>query len=188
MAATIQSLFPFTTNKYNDFAVYPCVTEFRAPIQAGQYVFNETTTPPKEFGKLLQSETGIIAGVMISANCAPDDFAQAVTSPLLLQIIHDGNKTPVNKSPFPFSAFAHGDNFQVQWEITAATIDQEDAFLLAVNGAVDQLPGMTQNELILRVAFNYIRANKDKLEGPGLSSFGANENDLMYKISTSGRH
>lgn len=165
MAATIQSLFPFTTNKSKDFTLEPIYTEFRAPLVAGKYVFSEATTPAKVFGKLLQSEVGIVAGVMISANCAPDDFAQAIDKPLELQIINGGNNSPVNYAPFPFTAFAHGDNFQAQWEITAATTDQEDSFKLSVTGEVDQLPGMSQNELVLRIAFNYIRANKKKLEG-----------------------
>ena len=86
MAATIQNLFPFTKNKYEDFTVYPCRLTFSAPIINGKYVFSESTTPAQEFGKLLQKQTGIIAGIMISANCNEQDFTTAVNDSLLLQI------------------------------------------------------------------------------------------------------
>lgn len=165
MAATIQSLFPFTTNRGKDFTIYPVVTEFRAPIIGGKYVFSEATTPAQVFGKLLQDQIGIIAGVMISANCTADNFTRGIDTPLELQILQRGNDTRVNMSPFPFTAFAHGDNFQAQWEITAATIEQEDDFKLAVAGSVNQLTGMTENELVLRIAFNFIRANAKKILG-----------------------
>lgn len=165
MAATIQSLFPFTTNRGEDFTIYPVVTEFRAPIVAGKYVFSEATTPAQVFGKLLQGQIGIIAGVMISANCTSENFTRGIDTPLELQILQGGNNTRVNMAPFPFSAFAHGDNFQAQWKITAATINQEDDFKLAVVGSVNQLTGMTENELILRIAFNFIRANEKKILG-----------------------
>lgn len=164
MAATLQSLFPFTTNKSGDFTVYPSCVEFHAPIIAGKYVFSEATTPAQVFGKLLQKERGIIAGVMLSANTRADNFAAGIDAPLKLQVLHGGNNTPINMAPFPFGSFAHGDNFQADWEITAASINQEDEFKLSVEGEVNQLSGMTNNELILRVAFNFIRVKADALK------------------------
>ena len=164
MAATIQSLFPFTKIRANDFTVYPVYCKFSAPIIGGKYIFSEKTTPPQEFGELLQPQTGIIAGVMISANCSSDEFTSALDEQLFLQILHGGNGTPVNMAPFPFSSFAHGDNFQLQWEPSGTTPTQEEKFYLQIQGEVNQLTGMTQNELVLKVAFNYYRVGTDQLK------------------------
>ena len=96
MANTLHSLFPYSRNRWSDFTVFPCYTEFSAPVVSGKYIFSEQTTPAVEFGKLLQGQTGIIAGVMISANCSGADFSAAVDKPLKLQILHGGNNTPIN--------------------------------------------------------------------------------------------
>lgn len=165
MANTLQNLFPFTENRAEDYVVDPVCVMFAAPVVGGKYVFNDVLTPPQVFGELLQKQKGIIAGVMISANCSPADFAAAVENPLKLQILHDGNMTPVNMSPFPFSTFSDGDNFQQQWKATGTNSQQSENFLLQVSGEVNQLQGMSQNELILKVSFNYIRVGIDKLKG-----------------------
>lgn len=165
MANTIQSLFPYTQNRSKHFNVYPCFATFAAPVIAGKYVFNETTTPPVVFGKLLQQQRGIIAGVMISANCQPADFAAAVDSPLLLQVIHGGNRTPVNMRPFPFCEFSQGDNYQEDFICSTTTMQKEENFLLGIKGEVNQLTGMNNNELILKVSFNFIRADKNEFHG-----------------------
>lgn len=165
MANTLQNLFPLTHNKAEDFNVYPVCVKFSAPVIAGKYVFSEATTPAQVFGTLLQRQKGVIAGVMLSANCTPAAFASGLDSPLKLQILHGGNRTPVNMAPFPFSTFADGDNFQEQWEVSGTDINQEEEFLLQVTGEVDQLQNMTNNELVLKVAFNYIRVGIDNLRG-----------------------
>lgn len=167
MANTLQNLFPFTHYRAEDFNVFPCVATFAASVSAGKYVFNKTSTPPVNFGKLLQKQTGVIAGVMVSANCTEAQFSAAVDAPLMLQILHGGNLTPVNMRPFPFSNFSMADNFQLQWECSGTTLKQEEDFLLQVEGAVNQVTGMTQNELILQVCFNFIRVGSDKIKiGP----------------------
>ena len=160
MANTKYSLFPFSTIAKKDFTIYPVSIEFRAPLIAGKYVFSPATTPAKVFGELMQNECGIVAGVMLSANTTAENFAAGVDKPLELQILHGGNQSAINMTPFPFSTFAHGDNFIADWEITAANVSRKDDFLLQVTGEVNQLTGMTQNELILKIAFNYIRAEK----------------------------
>lgn len=165
MAQTIQSLFPFTNNRAENFVVYPCSVKFSAPVRAGKYLFSRTTTPPAVFGKLLQGQVGIIAGITLSANTSEEAFSSAVNDCLFLQILHDGNKTPVNMSPFPFSNFSQTGIFQEQWTATGATIDQEENFSLEITGEVDQLPDMTLNELELKVVFNYIRVSADHLNG-----------------------
>lgn len=162
--ATIQNLFPLTKNRAEDFTVYPCYLKFSAPVVNGKYVFSETTTPAKKFGKLLQKQTGIIAGIMLSANCSEQDFTASLDNPLMLQILHDGNKTPVNLAPFPFANFSQTENFQLQWIASGASIKQEEFFRLAISGEVDQLPNMTSNELELKVIFNFIRVGSDKLQ------------------------
>lgn len=163
MAATLQSLFPQIRPAMEGFNVFPCYAEFSAPVIYGKYVFSEQTTPAVDFGKLLQGQTGIIAGVMISANCTPEQFTEGVDKPLKLQVLHGGNLTPINMSPFPFTEFSQGDNFQSQWEITASTLQQEENFKLAVTGEVNQLTGMTNSELILKVTFNFIRVVSQKV-------------------------
>lgn len=165
MAATLQSLFPLTSNRGNDFSVCPCYCEFSAPIVSGKYIFNKNTTPPVEFGKLLQGEKGIIAGVMITANCTDDQFTSALEpgKPLKLQLLHGSNNSPISMSPFPFTAFSHGDNFSAQWEIVGSTMLQEDPCLLSVVGEVNQITGMTSNELLLRISFIYYRVSSKKL-------------------------
>ncbi|MBO4708028.1 MAG: hypothetical protein J5594_05700 [Elusimicrobiaceae bacterium] len=165
MANTIQNLFPATQNKGVDFVVQPRFVEFSAPIIGGQYVFSESTTPAVVFGKLPQGQTGIIAGVMISANCENSQFTRALSEPLELQILHGGNNTPVNISPFSFTEFSQGDNFSLQWAITSASTLQEEDFKLSIRGKVDQLTGMTQNELILKITFNFIRVGSKNLRG-----------------------
>lgn len=165
MASTIQNLFPLTDNKAVDFMVYPCHVKFSAPVVAGKYVFSRSTTPPQVFGKLLQKQIGIIAGIMLAANTSEELFTRAVNDSLKLQILHQGNKTPVNLAPFPFSNFSQTENFELQWEPTGATTRQEEDFLLEITGEVDQLTGMTLNELELNVVFNFIRVGKDKLKG-----------------------
>lgn len=164
MAQTIQQLFPFTHIQAEAFNVRPVHARFAASVFGGKYVFNKISTPPFDFGKLLQKEKGIIAGIMISANCPEADFSAACESPLMLQIIHGGNKTPVNSAPFPFSNFSMGDNFQLQWKCSGTTRNQEEHFLLQVDGEVNQLSNMTQNELVLNVVFNFIRVGIDKLK------------------------
>lgn len=165
MANTIQSLFPYTNNTAEDFNVYPVFIKFSAPIVNGEYVFSEKLTPPQVFGKLLQPQKGIIAGVMISANCTESQFTSAIDDPLYLQILHGGNKTPVNMAPFPFCNFSQGDNFQLQWKCSGGTVNQEEKFLLQVTGKVNQLTGMTSNELELKIAFNFIRVGIGNLKG-----------------------
>lgn len=163
MAATIQSLFPVTEHDGKKFTVYPCIAEFSAPIENGKYRFNRNTTPFVKFGRLLQGQTGVIAGVLISANCSDVDFTKSLKRPLALQVLHGGNRTPVNMAPFYFTSFANGSNFQLQWEITAANTKQDDDFLLGVVGEVDQIDNMTDDNLILKIAFNFIR-----FDGQGL--------------------
>ena len=165
MAQTIQMLFPCTDNRAEDFTVKPCVATFRATVDDGKYIFSKTTTPPVNFGKLLQKQKGVIAGIMISANCPESQFSSAIDSPLMLQILHGGNKTPVNVAPFPFSNFSMGDNFQLQWKCSGTTTKQEEEFFLQVKGEVNQITGMSQNELILQVVFNFIRVGIDELKG-----------------------
>ena len=165
MSNTLQNLFPSTNNKAEDFKVVPCYVEFKAAVDNGKYIFSENTTPAKYFGKLLQGQKGIIAGVMVSANCTDQQFTEAVNGALFLQILHEENNTPVNMAPFPFANFSQGGNFQEQWQITGATMLQEEGVKLAVTGAVDQLTSMTQNELILKVSFNFIRVGADRLKG-----------------------
>lgn len=157
MAATIQSLFPFTKINPDFVNVYPCLVSFEAPVIAGEFVFNETTTPPVNFGKILQGQKGVIAGLMLSANCSESEFTSNVVEPLKLQVIHGGNLTPVNMAGFPFSNFSQAENFELQWVSTGVTIDQEEDFLLSVNGKVNQIPGITSNKLKLDVVFNFIR-------------------------------
>ena len=171
MANTLQNLFPFSTIQPNNATVYPVSVTFSAPIIAGQYVFNDTTTPPQVFGRLPQDQTGVIAGVMIGANCAPEDFAANVGEPLKLQILNGSNKTPVNMSPFPFTQFAHGDNYACWWNITGAAKAYEDNFLLQVSGAVKQIANMTDNELKLKISFNYWRIAKKELTGENVGYF-----------------
>lgn len=156
MAQTLNSLFPFSTLAIKGAMVFPVALEFEAPLQAGKYVFSEATTPAQKFGKLTQNRAGVIAGVMISANCRPEDFA-ANAEKIELQILHEGNETPANMSPFPFSTFQDGDNFQEVLRLTTATTQNEQWFRLAVNGTVRQLPNMSENVLRLKIAFNYIR-------------------------------
>ena len=165
MANTLHSLFPYSRNRWKDFTVFPCYTEFSAPVVLGKYIFSEKTTPAVEFGKLLQGQTGIIAGVMISANCSAADFSAAVDKPLELQILHGGNNTPINMAPFPFTEFSQGDNFTQPWEITGASTKQEEAFKLAITGELDQLQNMSINELVLKVAFNFIRFGSKNIKG-----------------------
>ena len=163
MAATIHSLFPQVMPDIEAFTVYPCYAEFDAPLVGGKYLFGSYYTPAVNFGKLLQGQFGVIAGVMISANCAPADFTQALDKPLQLRVIHGGNKTPVNMAPFPFTEFSQGDNFQLIWKITGSTVQQEESFMLDVSGEVDQLSNMTNNELKLKVTFNFYRVSENEL-------------------------
>lgn len=164
-SATIQSLFPMTQNRAEDFTVVPCYCEFSAPIQAGKYVFNHDLTPPVEFSKLLQGQKGIIAGVMISANCTDAEFAAAVDTPLLLQVLHSENETPINLKPFPFTQFSQGGEFQLQWKITGASMLQEEPVKLAIEGTVNQIGGLMSNELLLKIGFNYFRVGEKNLKG-----------------------
>lgn len=157
MAATLQSLFPLHDQPGRKYTVYPCVAEFSAPIENGNYIFSRSTTPPVKFGRLLQGQTGVIAGVLVSANCADADFTKALNGSLKLQIMHGGNKTPVNMAPFAFPNFAAGDNFQEQWEITGTTTQQDEDFYLAIEGTVQQIDEMTEDRLLLKIAFNFIR-------------------------------
>lgn len=163
MAATIQSLFPKTDYTGTKFTVYPCNVEFSAAIVAGRYVFSQKTTPPVRFGELLQGQTGVIAGVFISANCSDADFTKSLKNPLALQVINGGNRTPINMAPFYFTSFANGSNFGLQWTITAANTKQSDGMLLGVVGEVDQIDNMTDDNLILKIAFNFIRFDGENL-------------------------
>lgn len=162
MANTLQNLFPFSTIIPSSALVYPCAVEFSAPITAGHYMFKDSTR--LKFGKLLQQQTGVIAGVMIAGNCTPEDFAAAVSEPLMLQVYNGGNGTPVNLAPFPFSQFADGDNYSLWFNITQAA-NYEDDFLLAISGKVRQIANMTENELKIKIAFNFWRVDNSVFEG-----------------------
>lgn len=164
MANTLQNLFPLTTHNPEDFNIFPVYVKFSASVQAGQYVFSPTATPAQSFGKLLQPQAGVIAGIMVSANCEESKFTAALDEPMFLQILHGGNRTPVNMRPFPFSNFSQADNFQLQWQCSGGTVSQEEEFFLQVTGKVNQLTSMTNNELILKVSFNFIRVGIEQLE------------------------
>ena len=166
MANTLQNLFPFSTIAPSNAKIYPVSLTFAAPIIAGEYVFNDTTTPPQKIETLSQNETGVIAGVMIGANCKPSDFAAKVVDVLKLQVLNGGNNTPVNLAPFPFSQFSHGDNYTLWWNITGTTFKPyEDEFLLQVSGTVKQIADMSENELKLKISFNFWRVANKELEG-----------------------
>lgn len=163
MANTLQNLFPFSTINPSRALVYPCAVEFSAPITAGHYVFKDENRV--SFGTtLLQEQTGVIAGIMISANCSADDFAAAVDEPLKIQIYQGGNDTPVNLSPFPFSQFSHGDNYALWFNITQAA-DYKNEFFVALSGKVRQIANMNSNELKIKLAFNFWRIDNDMLQG-----------------------
>ena len=166
MANTLQNLFPFSTIAPSNATVYPVSLTFAAPIIAGEYVFDETTTPRQRIQTLSQNQTGIIAGVMIGANCLPEDFAANVVDVLNLQVINGGNDTPVNLAPFPFSQFSHGDNYSLWWNITGTSEKPyEDEFYLSVSGKVKQSANMSENELKLKISFNYWRVANKEIEG-----------------------
>lgn len=156
MAQTLNSLFPFSLLRSEKVDICPAVVVFEAPIIAGEYVFSEATTPAKPFGDLPQGQAGVIAGVMISANCTPEDFAAAAQN-INLQVLHGGNNTPINMKAFPFSTFQDGENFQASWKITASNSDAYDTFKIAVRGKVSQIANMSENVLRLKVAFNFLR-------------------------------
>lgn len=160
MANTLNSLFPFSTLNQKGVTVKPCAVIFEAPIINGYYVFDNVQTPAQEFDKVLQDQCGVIAGVMISANCMPDDFAQNVENFLQIQVLHGGNDTPVNVGKFPFATFQDGGNFQLISEITSATTNNEDIFKLSVSGRVAQINNMSENVLRLKIAFNFFRVPK----------------------------
>lgn len=163
MANTLQSLFPFSTINPARALVYPCSVEFSAPITAGHYVFKDANRV--SFGTtLLQEQTGVIAGIMISGNCSAEDFAAAVDEPLKIQIYQGGNDTPVNLAPFPFSQFSHGDNYVLWFGITQAA-NYKNEFFVALSGKVRQIANMTSNELKIKLAFNFWRVDKAMLEG-----------------------
>ena len=168
MAATIQSLFPYSLIDPHKVTIYPRLASFEAPVIGGEFVFNETTTPPVNFGKVLQGEKGVIAGLMLSSNCSEADFTTNVIEPLKLQVIHGGNLTPVNLAGFPFANFSQAENFELQWEDTGVTVDQEEDFFLSINGRVNQIPGITSNKLKLDIVFNFIRLAEGALEGASL--------------------
>lgn len=177
MAFSLQSLFPFSTVSPESTQVYPRSVMFSAPIQAGEYVFSEATTPAQEFGTLTQGKTGVIAGVMIGANCAPDDFALSVKEPLKLQVLNGTNHTPVSLAPFMFTQFAHGDNYCAWWNITGSSENRyEDSFLLSVEGRVKQIANMTDNELKLKICFNFWRVDRNFFQEPKMW------NDLLREI------
>lgn len=163
MALTLNSLFPFSTLPKNGVTIHPTMVEFEAPIIAGKYVFSRSTTPPKSFGKLMQDQAGLIAGVMISANCTPADFA-ANCDKLEIRVLHGGNLTPVNMGAFPFSTFQDGDNFQVNFEITGGGTLPEEEIYIEISGTVNQIANMSENVLRLKIAFNYYRAPADFLK------------------------
>ena len=160
MANSKYSLFPNSTIDREKVQIYPCTLEFSAPIEAGMYVFKSA---PIKFGHLPMGMTGVIAGVMLSANCSPDDFAAAVDEPLQLQVYHGQNRTPVNLSPFYFSQFAHGDNFTLDWKITGSTRPHQDDILLGVSGNVNQIADMDENELRLKISFNFMRVDNKEI-------------------------
>lgn len=161
MAQTLNSLFPFSTLAIKGATVFPTKVEFEAPLVAGKYVFDESTTPAQKFDcKLMQEQAGVIAGVRISANCTQEDFA-ANAENLTLQILHGGNETPVNMNAFPFSTFQDGDNFQEIFVPTGFNTLPEEEFKLAVNGSVRQISGMLENVLRLKISFNFIRVPKN---------------------------
>lgn len=167
MANTLQSLFPFSTVSPESTKVEPCAVEFSAPIIAGHYVFSEDTTPAQYFGKLDQGKTGVIAGVMIGANCEPDDFALSVEEPLKLQVINGTNRTPITLAPFMFTQFAHGDNYATWWNITGSSATPyNDSFYLSVEGRVKQINNMTDNELKLKICFNFWSVDKKFFQEP----------------------
>lgn len=165
MANTIQSLFPIH-RKYTyagrSFQVYPCAVEFIAPLKNGKYVFDglEEGTKPKSFGQLLQSQTGVIAGIFLSSNSSSAEFTNALDKPLELQILHGGNKTPVNEAPFVFSDFAQGSNFSLQWETSGTTTNQQENFLLQIRGSVNQIFSITEDELKISIVFNFLRTQE----------------------------
>lgn len=163
MANTLQNLFPLSSVCPARALVYPCAVEFSAPITAGHYVFNDDTR--KSFGsKLLEKQTGVIAGVMISGNCSAEDFSAAVDEPLKIQIYQGGNDTPVNLAPFPFSQFAHGDNYSLWFNITQAA-NYQNEFFVGLSGKVRQIANMTSNELKIKLAFNFWRIDEAMLKG-----------------------
>lgn len=157
MAATIQSLFPYSLIDPHKVTIYPRLASFEAPVIGGEFVFNETTTPPVNFGKVLQGEKGVIAGLMLSANCSEAEFTTNVIEPLKLQVIHGGNLTPVNLAAFPFANFSQAENFELEWKDTGVTTDQEEDYFLSVNGKLNQIPGIDSNKLKLDIVFNFIR-------------------------------
>lgn len=165
MANTIQSLFPIH-RKYTyagrSFQVYPCAVEFSAPLYDGKYRFDGQTegNKAKSFGQLLQAQTGVIAGIFLSSNSSSAEFTNALDKPLELQILHGGNKTPVNESPFVFSDFAQGSNFSLQWETSGTTTNQQENFLLQIRGSVNQIFSLTDDELKISVVFNFLRTQE----------------------------
>lgn len=162
MSQTLNSLFPFSLLRSEKVDICPAVVVFEAPIVAGEYIFSEATTPAKVFGDLPQGQAGVIAGVMISANCTPEDFAAAAEN-INMRVLHGGNNTPINMGAFPFSTFQDGENFQAAWKITASNNNAADTFKISVRGRVNQIANMNENVLRLKVAFNFLRMPESML-------------------------
>lgn len=161
MANTKFSLFPFSGIILEKVLIYPCSLEFSGALENGKYVFSGNE---KKFDRLSMGQTGVIAGVMVSGNCTPADFAAAVDEPLQLQVYHGRNRTPINLSPFYFSQFSDGDNFTLDWKITGTTETHADIFYLGVEGKVNQIDAMTEDELKIKISFNFMRVDNKELE------------------------
>jgi hypothetical protein len=166
MAKTLWELFPGVDRIIDRIQVEPRAARFPAAAAAGAFTW-DLSVP---IMKLDQSETGIIAGVSFAANVSDTIFSNAIDPAFndgyfTLDLIRDGNQTPVNLAPFKFATAGQAQEFSCMARPTG-TENFTESFSLKLRGRLLQTPeilALGKGSLSLTCVFNLYRA-KDELK------------------------
>lgn len=165
-AKTLWELFPGVPNVQDKVIIYPRAATFTAPLVAGKFAFAASVP----VFTLNQSETGIIAGISLSADIDDLTFQEALDPSVngglfKLNLKRTGNNTPVNLADFLFGTTSQASEFACMAKPTG-TANFKETFALEMTGTLLQTAALAQlgkAAIRMNAIFNLYRA-KDNLK------------------------
>lgn len=138
MSQSIYALFPQLANRPQAVEPKPRRASFTAPLAAGLFTFDVTTS----IGKLNHDTKAIICGIDFAANIDQLEFSDALDPAFQdgffrLDLVGGGNLHQINSAPFSFSAFGQGQNFIQEYTATGIE-DLQEEFFLRLRGRLRQ--------------------------------------------------
>jgi hypothetical protein len=166
--ATLWQLFPNLSKPLESVKVFPISCRWTAPLIAGGFEFPrlENFAITGNFGEQL-----VLDGATLAADIDQLTFSQAIdpafnNGVFSVDLIAQGNRHPVSLAPLKFSAFNQGEQFSLNFAVTA-TENNEERFNGQLFGRLIQTPALIalgKTSVTITLVANVYRIKRDALK------------------------